>query len=52
MISIGGEEKSILIWKYDPVIIKNAYALQNVTEDSDDEMASKKDKVKKVDGGD
>lgn len=52
MITVGGEEKSILIWKYDPVIDKNAYALQNITEDSDEEINNKKDKVKKGDEGD
>lgn len=48
VVSIGGEEKSILIWKYDPVLVKNAYVLQNLKEDSDDEMSNeKKNKVKK-----
>jgi WD40 repeat protein len=27
LISVGGEEKAIFIWKYDPVLIKNSYVL-------------------------
>lgn len=28
LISIGGEEKAIFIWKYDPMLILNSYVLE------------------------
>ena len=33
LISIGGEEKAIFIWKYDPVLIKNSYVVDRLDEE-------------------
>jgi WD40 repeat protein len=34
LVSVGGEEKAILIWKYDPDLVNNAYVLE-VEEEED-----------------
>ena len=47
-VSLGGEEKSILIWKFDPVLTENEYLLQQERVDSDDEIVDEKVRGKKV----
>lgn len=33
VVSVGGEEKSIILWKYDPDLVNNEYALENILDE-------------------
>ena len=41
-ISIGGEEKSIIVWKYDPDLVNNDFFISNLLEDDEEYQNEKK----------
>jgi hypothetical protein len=41
-VSIGGEEKSILIWRYDPALTEEDYKLEQEQVDSEEEIENSK----------